>query len=135
MTASILATCIFLASQQYHVPPAVLIGILKVEGGAVGQEVGPNTNGTYDLGPMQINTVWLDELAQKWNVSRDVAHQWVRDDECVNIGVGAWILRRNINATGGLSQGLAYYHSRTPHIGKRYRQKVIEAMQRAGLMK
>ncbi len=135
MTASILATCIFLASQQYHVPPAVLIGILHVEGGSVGQEVGPNTNGTYDLGPMQINTLWLDELAQKWNVSKNVARQWVRDDECVNIGVGAWILRRNINDAGGLSKGLAYYHSRTPHIGKRYRQKVIDAMQKAGLIK
>ena len=75
MTASILATCIFLASQQYHVPPAILIGILKVEGGTVGQEVGPNTNGTYDLGPMQINTVWLEELSKKYNISINRVHK------------------------------------------------------------
>lgn len=133
MAASVLATCIFLASQQYQVPPAVMIGILQVEGGRAGQEVGPNTNGTYDLGPMQINTIWLEELARKWQVSHDTARKWVRDDECVNVGVGAWILRQKINQTGSLSEGIAYYHSGTPHIGKRYRQKVINAMQRAGL--
>ena len=133
MAASVLATCIFLASQQYHVPPAVMIGILQVEGGKVGQEVGPNVNGTYDLGPMQINTLWLEELSQKWKVSHDTARKWVRDDECVNVGVGAWILRQKINQTGSLSKGIAYYHSGTPHIGKRYRQKVIDAMRRSGL--
>ena len=133
MAASVLATCIFLASQQYQVPPAVMIGILQVQGGRAGQEVGPNTNGTYDLGPMQINTIWLEELARKWQVSHDTARKWVRDDECVNVGVGAWILRQKINQTGSLSEGIAYYHSGTPHIGKRYRQKVINAMQRAGL--
>lgn len=135
LTASVLATCIFLASQQYQVPPAVLIGIMKVEGGQVGQEVGPNRNGTYDLGPMQINTVWMDELADRWNVSPDTARAWVRDDECVNVGVAAWILRRQINHTGSLSAGIARYHSGTPHIGSRYRKRVLAAMEKAGLIR
>lgn len=132
---SVMATCIFLASQQYQVPPPVLIGIMQVEGGRVGQEVGPNANGSYDLGPMQINTVWLPKLASQWKVSRSEARRWVRDDACINVGVAAWILRQKINETGSLSRGIAYYHSGTPHIGKKYRQKVIGAMRRAGLLK
>lgn len=131
---SVLATCIFLASQQYQVPPPVLIGIMEVEGGRVGQEVGPNANGTYDLGPMQINTLWIPTLANKWNVSNKVARKWVRDDACVNIGVAAWILRQKINETGSLSKGIAYYHSATPHLGQRYKQKIVSSMQGAGLL-
>ncbi len=129
-----MATCIFLAAQTYQVPPAVLIGILQVEGGRAGQEVGPNTNGTYDLGPMQINTLWIPELAEKWRVSEPQARKWVRDEPCVNVGVASWILRSHINRTGSLSKGIARYHSGTPHIGKRYRQKVIQKMREAGLV-
>jgi hypothetical protein len=55
--------------------------------------VGPNDNGSYDLGPMQINTIWLPELAQSWGVSESTAYKWVRDDPCTNMGVAAWILR------------------------------------------
>ena len=66
MAASkILAACMMLAAQTYSVPPAILVGIYKAEGGQVGQEV-RNTNGSYDLGPMQINTVWMPELAGRW---------------------------------------------------------------------
>lgn len=68
-----LAACILMAAQNYSVPPSVLLGIYQVEGGAVGQAVGPNDNGSYDLGPMQINTIWLPELARHWGVSEATA--------------------------------------------------------------
>lgn len=95
MLANTLATCIFLASQTYGVPPAVLVGILHVEGGKVGQQV-RNSNGTYDLGPMQINTIWMPELARHWQVPQSTAKRWVRDDGCINVAVGAWILRKKV---------------------------------------
>ena len=63
--SKVLAACLMLAAQTYSVPPAVLMGIYQVEGGKPGQAVGPNSNGSYDLGPMQINTVWIPELAKK----------------------------------------------------------------------
>ncbi len=134
MSSSALATCIFLAAQTYGVPPAVLVGILEVEGGKVGQEV-RNTNNTYDLGPMQINTIWLPELAKHWGVSEATARRWVRDDGCVNIGVGAWILRQKSEEAGSIYSGIAHYHSKTPRHGIPYRQRVFVAMQRKGLLK
>ena len=130
----ILAACLFLAAQTYNVPPAVLVGIYQVEGGQVGQEVG-NTNGTYDLGPMQINTSWLPDLARLWGVSPATARHWVRDDPCTNVGVAAWILRTNLNHTNDLAQAIAYYHSRTPGYGQPYKQKVIGSMSRYGLLR
>ena len=135
MAASkILAACLMLASQTYEVPPAVLVGIYKAEGGKIGQEV-RNTNGSYDLGPMQINTVWLPELAEKWGVSEKTAHKWVRDDACTNVGVSAWILKGHLMETGSLSQAIAHYHSRTPRHGTRYKKKVIDILHDNGLVK
>ncbi len=134
ITAQALAVCIFAAAQTYSVPPSVLLGILHVEGGRVGQAV-KNTNDTYDLGPMQINTIWMPELAKHWGVSKDTAKRMVRDDACINIGVGAWILRRKINDTGSLYQGIAWYHSATPKFGHKYREKVVKAMQKYRLVR
>jgi len=134
MTAHALAVCIFTAAQTYSVPPALILGILHVEGGRIGM-ASKNTNNTYDLGPMQINTIWLPELSRHWGVPRETAHRLVRDDACVNIGVGTWILRKKINQTGSLYQGIAYYHSATPHLGGKYRSKVMDAMQRYRLVR
>ena len=135
MAASkILAACLMLASQTYSVPPAVLVGIYKAEGGKVGQEV-KNTNGSYDLGPMQINTIWMPELAEKWGVSEETARKWVRDDACTNVGVSAWILKGHLDETGSLSQAIAHYHSRTPRHGTRYKKRVIEILHDNGLVK
>lgn len=132
---SVLAACLLIAAQTYSIPPAVLLGIYQVEGGRVGQEVGPNQNGSYDLGPMQINTIWLPELAREWGVTAATARKWVRDDPCTNVGVSAWILRRNLDETGDLARSIAHYHSRTPTIGGAYRRKVVGSMQRHGLLK
>jgi len=131
----ILAACLMLAAQTYSVPPAVLLGIYQVEGGTIGQSVGPNNNGTYDLGPMQINTVWIPELADAWGVSENTALSWVRDDPCTNMGVSAWILRNHMNETGSLAQAIAHYHSRTPKYGYAYKGRVISAMRREGLLR
>ena len=74
-----------LAAQTYSVPPAVLVGIHQVEGGTSGQAVGPNQNGSYDLGPMQINTLWVPKLAKYWRVNESTAHRWIRDDTCTSL--------------------------------------------------
>ncbi|MAE52050.1 MAG: transglycosylase [Micavibrio sp.] len=135
MAASkILAACLMLASQTYSIPPAVMVGIYKAEGGKVGQEV-KNTNGSYDLGPMQINTIWLPELAEKWGVSEDTARKWVRDDACTNVSVSAWILGQHIKETKSLSQAIAYYNSRTPRHGNKYQKRVIDIMRDSGLVR
>jgi len=130
----ILAACIMLASQTYEVPPAVLVGIYQAEGGRIGQEV-RNTNGSYDLGPMQINTIWLGDLSKRWGISKDAARAKVRDDPCANVDVAAWILRGHLNETKNLGQALSHYHSRTPRHGKKYKKRVLDLMKKNGLLK
>src|SRR5580698_3781715 len=96
ITAEALAACLMLASNTYQVPPAIMIGIMQVEGGHIGQEAGPNFNGSYDLGPMQVNTHWVPQLAKLWRVNERTARIWVRDNGCVNVHVAAWILKQKI---------------------------------------
>ena len=131
----IIAACLMLAAQTYAVPPAVLMGIYQVEGGKIGQEVGPNSNGSYDLGPMQINTIWIPQLSEKWGVNAQTAYSWLKDDACTNIGVSAWILRQHYDRSGDLSTAIAHYHSKTPQFGSRYQGKVIGAMAEKGLIR
>ena len=133
--SKVIAACLMLAAQTYSVPPAVLVGIHQVEGGKPGQAVGPNGNGSYDLGPMQINTLWIPELAEKWGVSKNTAMQWVKNDPCTNMGLAAWILRNHMNETKNLSQAIAHYHSRTPRFGHAYKGKVVKAMRQKGLLR
>lgn len=134
LTAQAFAACIFAAAQTYAVPPSVILGVLHVEGGKTGME-SRNTNGTADLGPMQINTIWVPQLARYWRVPEATALRMVRDNACVNIGVGAWILRSKMNETGSLYRGIAHYHSATPALGGRYRDKVMTAMQKYRLVR
>lgn len=133
-TTQALAACLIMASQTYEVPPAVMIGIMHVEGGRVGQQVG-NSNGSYDLGPMQVNTVWVPQLAKSWKVSHKQAHMALRDDGCLNIKVSAWILSQKIKQSGSLYGGIAHYNSATPGIGQRYASKVVTVMYKKGLIR
>ena len=133
ITGPALAACLMAAASTYQVPPAVLLGIMHVEGGRVGQAVG-NTNGSYDLGPMQINTVHLPEVAGAWRISKSQAYNMIKNDGCVNVHVAAWILRKGINSSNNLTLGIAYYHSRTPKFGYVYARKVIGAMKQMNLI-
>lgn len=134
MLAQTFAACLMVAAQTYQIPPAIMVGIYHVEGGKVGQEV-HNKNGSSDLGPMQINTLWMPQLAEHWGVSQATARRWVRDDACTNVQVSAWIFRKNWNEAGSLSKAIAWYNSRTPSIGRRYMHKVLRVMRERGLLK
>ncbi len=134
MAAKELVVCLLLAAQTYNVPPVLLAGIYKAEGGRVGQEVS-NTNGTYDLGPMQINTLWVPVVAKKWGVSQAKARKELRDNACTNIEVAAWILRNHLSETQSLGRALSYYHSRTSYYGERYQDRVVGILKGHGLIK
>ncbi len=134
ITPKALAECIFAAAQTYVIPPSVLLGILNVEGGRIGQTTQKADN-SYDLGPMQINSSWIPELASYWGIPQPRALQEVSDDACINIGVGAWLLRKKMNDSDSLYQGIASFYSSSPEQGHDFQKKVVEAMQRYRLVR
>lgn len=55
--------CVIDAAERFNLPLAALVGILATEGGKTGEALS-NTNGTWDMGPFQINTCHVNELLQ-----------------------------------------------------------------------
>ena len=55
--------CMLAVAAYYGLPPRVLPAIQAVEGGQVGT-ASRNTDGSEDLGVMQVNTRWLGPIAQ-----------------------------------------------------------------------
>lgn len=86
--------CVVEAAERYAVPELLIYSILDQEsrratypGGRVG-DIKQEGNGSIAYGPMQVTSIWLPELSRYGITAEDL--RW---DLCVNIGVGAWILR------------------------------------------
>lgn len=110
--------CINHAATVYHIPATLLTSVLLTEGGRVGTAK-KNTNGSFDYGPMQINTVWLSKL-QQYGISRND----IQYNACVNVHVGAWILSQRIAAAHELGYGIGSYNSYSLPQNNHYRTKV-----------
>jgi hypothetical protein len=115
--------CVNQAAIVYHIPATLLISVLKVEGGRAGMAK-KNTNGTYDYGPMQINSVWLNSV-RPYGFSKER----IQFDACTNMWVGAWILSKKIAESPSLWRGIANYHSYTENKNIPYQYKVWNTYQ------
>ena len=114
--------CINQAAITYFVPAKVILSILLTEAGKVGK-VNSNKNGTYDIGPMQINSTWLPILS-KYGLTADQ----VQYNPCINVMVGTWILSEKIAnlamSASNYWQGVANYHSLTPALNQNYQNQI-----------
>lgn len=116
--------CVQAAASRYHLPLPVFQAVLTTEGGWDGLRK-KNTNGSFDLGRAQINTIHLPELA-KFGISEES----LVNDACTNLHVAAYRLRYEINRAEDFWRGVGNYHSRTPHLNKAYRERVVRNLQR-----
>lgn len=122
--------CIERASARYGVHTDVLFAILMVEGGTVGKDSKANNNGTYDIGPFQINSMHRKELSRI-----GVDEKTLRNDGCINAMVAARHLKRvitpevleGIRTEDDYLSALANYHSATPKYNKIYADKLLKA--------
>lgn len=122
--------CMTAAAAFYHLPPRALPAIHAVEGGAVGV-VSQNTNGTADLGVMQINTIWLADIARAAKLPVEKVQDRLINDPCFNIAAAAAILRMYLNETrGDLMRAIGNYHSHTPALNAAYQTRVLTAAAR-----
>ncbi len=110
--------CINQAALAYHVPSTLIISILKTENGRNGM-ANKNLNGSYDFGPMQINSMWLPRIKPYGFTQKDLQY-----NPCANVQVGAWILSTNIAREGTLWKGVGDYHSHTASLNHEYHIKV-----------
>lgn len=119
--------CVAKASAYYRVPELLMYSILWKEDGRAGM-MNKNRNGTYDLGPAQINTSWLFLFSSYGITLKDL-----RYNECTNIYAEAWVLKYNANKLSGnwFRAAMAYNIGANAHdptvlrIGYRYAVSVI----------
>ncbi|MDR0620953.1 MAG: lytic transglycosylase domain-containing protein [Deltaproteobacteria bacterium] len=106
--------CLSDAAERFGLPVTLLGLLMEVESGRVG-EISKNKNGSYDMGPMQINSYWLPLLKKVGLGERSVV-----DHGCVNVAVAAWILRSHMSRSESLAKTVSDYHSLNPKHGQKY---------------
>lgn len=115
--------CFVKEANRHSIDPYVLLAVMKTEGGRPG-ELALNSNGTVDLGPMSVNTVWLPVLAKHYQTTEGELKHRLAADGCANVAAAALILGRKIAETGDVWEGVANYHSNKPAIQSRYLMRV-----------
>lgn len=116
------ADCIDNAAAFHRVNASLVRAIAVQESGMNPTAVGRNSNGTRDIGLMQINSAWLPKLAQ-YGVSE--ANLF---DACTNAYVGTWILAQNIARLGNSWEAVGAYNAVTPSKRVAYVEKVYKKL-------
>ena len=112
------AACWDNASQRYGVNMHLLYAIAKTESGLNPRAINRNTDGSYDIGLMQINSRWLPVL-RKYDISEEQLF-----DACTSINVGAWILAQNMRRLGNTWNAVGAYNAQSSDKRLRYAMKV-----------
>jgi Transglycosylase SLT domain len=121
--------CMLLVASVYGLPPRALPAIQAVEGGAPGA-VHHDSNGTDDLGVMQVNTIWIDPLARASRLAPASVRARLIVDPCFNIAAAGAILRAYLGQTRNLMLAIGDYHSHTAVLNLAYQREVLAAARR-----
>jgi hypothetical protein len=116
-----------LVASFYHLPPRVLPSIQAIEGGRPGFVIN-DSDGSQDLGVMQINTRWIQPLAAYTRQADITVRARLINQPCYNIAAAGAILRTYlIEDHGDLMQAIGDYHSHTRHLNLAYQAEVTQA--------
>lgn len=113
--------CFVKASQYYKVPQEILQAIAYVESNYNPNAYNENSNHTYDIGLMQINSTWLPRL-KLLNITEDMLY-----DPCQSIYVGGWILATNIKVYGLNWNAVQHYNGSDVEL--KYATKVYDRIE------
>jgi hypothetical protein len=116
------AFCFEEAGAEYGINPQILRAIAKVESNFNPVAVHRNTNGSFDFGLMQINSIWAPTLGkERWNSL---------GDPCNNAKAGAWILSMCMEKYGYTWKAIGCYNSQTPEKRDKYSRMVFNQLQK-----
>jgi soluble lytic murein transglycosylase-like protein len=106
------------AARRYNVSSHLLHAIAHIESAMDPHAVGRNSDGSRDIGLMQINSRWLPRLARHGIKEHDLF------EPCTNIHVGAWILANNVARLGYTWEAVGAYNAMSPTRRDAYIHKV-----------
>ena len=94
------------AGEYYRIDPKILYCIAKKESKFNPNAINRNSNGSIDMGIMQINSSHLKEI-EKLGFKKE--HLF---NPKINIYAGAWLLKRCFNKHGVSEEGITCYNGR-----------------------
>jgi soluble lytic murein transglycosylase-like protein len=106
---TVLGFCFEDAGNTYGISPTLLESIARVESNLNPKAINKNTNGTSDIGLMQINSTWLKSMS-------------------VNAMTGAWILRQCIDRHGYGWEAVGCYNAMSRDKKVNYAWKVFRQL-------
>ncbi|MDE1916744.1 MAG: lytic transglycosylase domain-containing protein [Sphingomonadales bacterium] len=121
--------CIRQAAQGSLWLEKTLWGLRDQEAGWIGADV-LNTNGTHDLGVLQVNSAWVPRLSNLTGRSADQVRTWLRFDPCFNAQAARWIFLSALNQTKDFWKAVGVYHSPTAWRQQRYMLSVAGHLRR-----
>lgn len=125
--AQVIEYCVNSSSQRFRIHPLVIKSIIEVEGGKIGT-LSLNSNGSYDMGIMQINTINLPMIRKRFP---KLTWSQIAFSPCTNIAIGTWLLSRHLKSTNNdVWKAVGNYHSKTPKYHKRYLRLIGKAYRR-----
>lgn len=114
------AACISLIATAYHVPEVDMWALLAQEHGKIG-EISINKNRTVDIGPYQINSIWLPSFTRLWKLpTQQETLERLRDHGCWNAAAAGAIYRYDFDRAGDRRKALGLYHSARPDLAAKY---------------
>lgn len=111
------------AEAQHRITPKLLCSFAKVESKENPNAINRNTNGSFDVGVMQINSSWLPTL-NKYGITLNSLL-----DPKTNIMVGAWVLSQCHASFGESWKSIDCYNkgARKAKNNSKYNQLIQEA--------
>jgi soluble lytic murein transglycosylase-like protein len=124
-----LADCFDDAGRKYAIAPQLLRAIARVESGGNPSAMHRDTDGTFDVGLMQINSSQFPSLRQ-----RGITPEMLLTQPCLNVDVGASILAGMVRRHGFTWRAVGSYAAgNRPGLDRAridYAQKVATALAR-----
>lgn len=120
LPVTLLGFCFEDAGNTYGINPTLLESIARVESNLNPKAINKNTNGTADIGLMQINSAWLKSISVNAND--------LLDDACLNTMTGAWILRQCIDRHGYGWEAVGCYNAMSRNKKVDYAWKIFHQL-------
>ncbi|SEJ91554.1 hypothetical protein SAMN05518849_11823 [Sphingobium sp. AP50] len=108
----VIRQCIRRAASGRRWLDQTLWALRRKEGGWIGAEM-RNSDGSVDLGPMQVNSWWVPRISRQIGRNETQVRSWLRHDACFNVDAARWIFLSALHEGKDFWRAIGMYHSPT----------------------
>ena len=126
---AVIERCVERGAEKHDYDATLMMAILDVERGRKGTVVYNKSNGSFDLGPGQVNTIQFEE---RWFQKEypDLTWQELSMNVCLNLEVAGRVFKQRLKELKpgqSVWNAVGHYHSKTKKYKLIYLQKVMKA--------